>query len=732
MGSVTASVTGPALSADIGAEDVPPRGVFSCVVDTDPRFHLDALRWYATLNRIVGADPRDMVVHAVGDTSSEVLTFMRSMGVTIVEVPAFDARSPHCNKISGALALAEMGVDGMAVLSDTDVVFLEDPRRLHVAPGSVGMRVVGSGNPPLDILEKVFQAAGISLPDLVPLELVPEQSTLSGHANGGLYLVAGDMLPRLARSWARWAHWMLEHVDLLERWSTFIDQTAMTLALADEGIGCHSLGVRWNFPSQKKPERFPPGVAAPSVIHYHTHLTNGGLLRPTGVDAVDERIDVANTGIAEVWHQAFPNATFWDWRYRSDPDRGSGMGSRGQPLAEKRELLATIVDTLGPRSVLDVGCGDGEATKGLDLGRYTGIDVSAEAVHRASQDRPGGDYRVGALSEHEVGAELTMCLDVLIHQADAPAYRSVVRDLLGSATRALLVSGYEQPPGGRSPIVHFHEPLSETLTRLEPRCEIYSLREVHGIITFLVLKPAEPPRPGDLEASTLAPVAGRVADPLLLLRLRVAARTALGFFPNDAAWLWAAPTVARHILDLPTGPGPVAQVGPVMDPLGPSLRASGFVLTSVDLSGLGAREWRVPSPAAAGPDGSGDTRHDALFDAAYSFDGLGSLSSEHRRALLSALAYRLAPGAPVLATCRLARGTEEFWPGEPGAAGGRPGTVKDVTSDARAAGLEVRDVAIVREWPGSEADLALLVLGRKASHGRVLRRLFPAFPGRAR
>lgn len=732
MGFVTASVTGPASSAESGVEDVPPQGVFSCVVDADPRFHLDALRWYATLNRIVGADPRDMVVHAVGGASSEVLTFMRSMGVTIVEVPAFDARSPHCNKISGALALAEIGVDGMAVLSDTDVAFLEDPRRLHIAPGSVGMRVVGSGNPPLHILEAVFEAAGISLPGLVPLELVPGQSTLSGHANGGLYLVAGNVLPRLARSWARWAHWVLEHVDLLERWSTFIDQTAMTLALADEGIGCHSLDVRWNFPSQKNPERFPPGVVGPSVIHYHTHLTNGGLLRPTGVDAVDKRIDVANAGIAEVWHQAFPNATFWDWRYRSDPDRGSGMGSRGEPLAEKRELIAAIVDTLGPQSVLDVGCGDGEATKGLHLGRYTGIDVSAEAVQRASQDRSDGDYRVGSLSEHNVSAELTMCLDVLIHQADAAAYRSVVRDLLGSATRALLVSGYEQPPGGRSPIVHFHEPLSETLTRLDPRCEIYSLREVHGIITFLVLKPADPPRPGDLEASTLAEVAGRVADPLLLLRLRLAARTALGSFPNDAAWLWEAPTVARHILELSTGPCHVAQVGPVMDPLSPYLRARGFVMTSVHPSARGAGEWRVPPSDAAGPDRYGENRHDALFGAAYSFDGLGSLSSEHRQALLSALACRLAPEAPVFATCRLARGTEEFWSGEPGAAGGRLGTVKDVTSDARAAGLTVRDVAMVRDWPGSEADLALLVLGRKAPHGRLLRRLFPALPGRAR
>ena len=32
------------------------RGVVSCVVDADLRFHLEALRWYAGLNRIAGVE----------------------------------------------------------------------------------------------------------------------------------------------------------------------------------------------------------------------------------------------------------------------------------------------------------------------------------------------------------------------------------------------------------------------------------------------------------------------------------------------------------------------------------------------------------------------------------------------------------------------------------------------------------------------------------------------------
>jgi len=281
-------------------------GVFSCVVDGDRRFHLDALRWYATLHRIVGVDPKDMVVCAVDGTDSDVLGFLRSEGVAVLDVAAFDARSPHCNKISGALALAARGVDGLAVLTDTDVAFLDDPRRVRLEAGAVGLRVVGSGNPPLEVLQLVFDAAGVAVPGVVELDLVPGVSTVRGHANGGLYLVPGGILANVARGWSRWARWLLEHLDLLGQWSTFVDQTAMTLALADEGIGAHSLGIRWNFPSQKNPKRFPDGLDAPSAIHYHTALTGRGLLEATGVVVVDERIRVANAAIAQVWHVALP------------------------------------------------------------------------------------------------------------------------------------------------------------------------------------------------------------------------------------------------------------------------------------------------------------------------------------------------------------------------------------------------------------------------------------------
>jgi hypothetical protein len=287
-----------------------PRGVFSCVVDADPRFHLQALRWYATLDRVVGVDPADLVVHVVGGSESDVLDFVRSRGVSVVDIERFDGRSPHCNKISGAVSLARRGVDGIAVLTDTDVAVVQDARGIALGAKQVGLRPVGAGNPPLHVLEKLFEAAGLELPPRLPIKLAPRrgQFTLSGHGNGGLYVVPGPLLPAISDAWERWARWVLEHLYLLEAWFRFVDQAAMTLALAEEGIRPRHLGVEWNFPTDN-PRRIPARPRAPAALHYKGNVTAEGPLGPSGSAVVDRRISLANEAIAQVWAEAFPSSS---------------------------------------------------------------------------------------------------------------------------------------------------------------------------------------------------------------------------------------------------------------------------------------------------------------------------------------------------------------------------------------------------------------------------------------
>jgi len=503
----------PAHPLDAGKPELSSAiGSISCVVDAHPRFHLDALRWFGSLTRLAGVDPADLVIHVVGPAQTDSLRYLRARGVAVREIQQFDARSPHCNKISGALSLAAEKPRGLSVLTDSDVVIFEDPRTLEIPSDQVGMTPVHMANPPLAVLSTVFAAAGLPLPARTALQLQPEESTAAGNGNGGLYLVPGAVLPTVARAWAQWAGWLLARSELLAAWSVHVDQVAMALALAALGVKTFELDVRWNLPTHVA-AIIPADPPSPAVIHYHQKVDAAGRLVPTGVAAIDRRIQDANDALGDVWRDEFPNATFWNWRYLTDPDLGSGAGSRDRPLHDKRELLAALLEILRPTSALDVGCGDGEATRGLPFTNYVGLDVSAEAVSRARAGRTDGDYRVGTLADHAVRADLVVCLDVLIHQADAAAYHDLVGRLLHCSARALVVSGYEQPIPDAFPTVHFHEPLSATIRRFAPDVEVYPLREQHRITTVLVLKALPGGDPRDQRAGPLTEIGG------LLVRL---------------------------------------------------------------------------------------------------------------------------------------------------------------------------------------------------------------------
>ncbi len=460
-------------------------GTFSCVVDDDPRFHLEALRWFASITAVAGARPSDLTVHVVGSTASDVLDILEGKGVTVRSIQPFDARSAHCNKIAGALSLAATGVEGLAVLTDADVVICEDPRALPLDPGAVAVKLVDAPNPPLDIVRSVFEQAGVELPPIVALDFDPDEETIDGNANGGLYLVPGPLLDQVTGAWDRWARWLLDRQELLGSFAMFVDQMAMALALRAEGIPIQRLEPRWNTPIHIR-DWIPDDVGTPAVMHYHDAVTPTGLLAPSGFGAIDRRIDLCNEAIVRLWDESFPNQTFWEWRYRSNPELGSGVGSRGASLDEKRQMLVRVFDRVRPTSTLDVGCGDGEATRGLAIPNYQGIDLSDGAIRLARAARPEDTFYRGTLVDHPLEADLTMCMDVLIHQSDEATYRDLVRRLLLSGRRAVLISGYEQEPRGDRTMTSFHEPLSDTIRRFSPGVEMSVMRVDNETTTWLV------------------------------------------------------------------------------------------------------------------------------------------------------------------------------------------------------------------------------------------------------
>lgn len=464
-------------------------GTIACVIEDHPRGHLEALRWFASATKLAGVDPSDLTANVVGGTSTEVVRYLSAQGVTVNAISPLDPRSPRCNKIAASLRVAEQRPAGLVILTDSDVVFCEDPRKIAVEPDSVASGPLAAADAGPSLIRQVFAEAGIPASAGSSLE----HPKAGAGADAGVYVIPAGLLGRFTQSWQHWARWLLDHQATLPKCSVQVDQLAAALALAAKGIAWQQLPPWWNV-STHTLGCDPAPAGGPAILQYHEDVDPTGLLLRHGEPLIDEPIELINEAIDFVFHQAFPNTTFWEWRYRANPGLGSGVGSRGPALEEKRALIKRVIATTAPDSVLDVGCGDGRAIEGIQIPHYHGLDVSAEAVRLTKARLPDATVSVGTLSQCFTTADLVICLDVLIHIADAAEYEELVRLLVKAAQKNLLVAGYEKRSTVMSPMIHFHEPLSTTIRGFAPHASLLRVRDVHEITTWLVTPQGSRPR----------------------------------------------------------------------------------------------------------------------------------------------------------------------------------------------------------------------------------------------
>jgi FkbM family methyltransferase len=427
-----------------------------------PMFAQQTLTLVWTLMDLANVSADRIVVHALDGSDTRLRQQLDSLGVETKRCRPFRLGHPHCNKLQ-QLEDEHLQAAEVAILCDTDLAFTEHIDDMLSAT-AVRAKVVDLPNPPLEDWRRILAAAGMPPDAALGRTSFGECDTLAVNCNGGLYMLPGWALRLLAEAWPRWATWLIERPDLLpERFRVHIDQIAFGLAMLEQALPIDPLPLDCNFPTHAAVG--PKPNMTPRVIHYHDHVDASGFLQPVGQPRVDLVLASVNAVIRRRRRARFDNQTFWDFRYSRSPDLGSGVGSRGRYLDEKRRLLAAVVRPTD--TVLDIGCGDLEISRLLDLSAYTGVDVSAAALVIARAKRPEWSFLRGeihelALDEHDV----VLSFDVLIHQRSEAAYRSIVAQLLLFARRCLVVSGYNQTPWHQSEMTFFHEALTSSLARL--------------------------------------------------------------------------------------------------------------------------------------------------------------------------------------------------------------------------------------------------------------------------
>jgi hypothetical protein len=689
------------------------------VIDNDPRFHLEALRWYACLTEVAGVDASDLVVQVVGPLASEPLCHLQRQGVTVRSIDRFDERSPHCNKIAGALRLAQDARGGVVVLSDADTAILDDPRRIERPDRSLSAKTVDSPLPPIEVLTRIFETAGIPTPPDVPLPWGPDQHTVRGNCNGGIYLLEGALLPQVSSAWATWARWLLDRSELLEQWAVYVDQAAMALALAGEAIEWHSLEPAWNTPTHDQ-TRIPPDPPRPHVLHYHQEVDRSGLIRPVGRASIDGQIEIANSAIAQVFEAVAPSATLRRWRAEGQPPAAV--------LADPRGVLTSLAASLWLPRVLEVAEPGRSVTDGLPSGERRVSVPSIEGVVAARSELLSGDVSDGS---REHGADLTVALDVLQHVASAAEYRRMVEILWESTNGALVVSGFADCFGERSVGEYYHEPLRHTLRSVAPDAEVYPVAADSSSETVAVLPAPEHPHPRDFGSKTLEPLIDRIPDPAALLTMRLSARTTTGFYPDHSPRLWEYPVVARLVTEHLDPGSRLVDVGAGVSPLAPFLSSRGYLVETVDPSPIRRdwsdhlewNEWYFLDYAAAGlASRSWNCTLDRVpsrpfFDGAYSVSVIEHVPAEERRALLADISARTRTGGLVVLTIDLQPGTDDLWNYNLGVQVDDPsdhGTLQSVVEECSAVGLELFFEERVRGWPVTHVEIGLLALRQRA------------------
>lgn len=150
------------------------------------------------------------------------------------------------------------------------------------------------------------------------------------------------------------------------------------------------------------------------------------------------------------------SANYWELRYIGGGNSGAGSYSR---LAKfKADFLNEFVEKNGIRSVIEFGSGDGAQLELARYPSYIGVDISRTAVaatrQRFATDLTKTFYHTSEVPA-DVGAELSLSLDVIYHLIEDNAFEAYMRDLFDAASRYVIVySSNADAPGTAAHVRH--------------------------------------------------------------------------------------------------------------------------------------------------------------------------------------------------------------------------------------------------------------------------------------
>lgn len=697
----------------------------SCVVDDSPIFLMQGWNWLNSLLRLGTEERADVYIHYVEAIEPARLRTFEELGAHLVPVKAYgEGAARYCNKVRQLETPALQEYD-YVILTDADMVFAACPTRYAIG-AAVRAKQVDLPNPPEEVWTALLTEAGlVDRSGRGPLALHPDEQTFDTNFNGGFYVIPSAAWACLRTGWDKWARFCLDRAALLGDYAHHADQLGFGLAVLDAELAVEPLGLEANFPLHL---RWLHADLAPLElvgIHYHWELDSHGLLEEGQVPWIAEQVRVVNEGLTASRRARLDNSIFWDFRYASDPTLGSGLGSRGETLIEKRAMLLPYFRAYANAQVLDVGCGDLETTRYMPTRDYHGIDLAATAVEIARSKRPDWKFDIEQVSSlQDASYDLSVCLDVLFHQSDPDETRSLVADLVRVARYAVIVSGYSRQIE-QNGIVFFAEPVEEILADQPDVEQIIRIGGYRDVNMFLAVKRAGVlSNEHDILLPELAYGLMQTPDWALLNELVELSRKNLGFYPSTIIrtieYPWFARRLERHagerVLDVGAGvcalPLWLAQQGCQMTTVDPH-----EVVRDPEAPQDTWNEWGFidygkldPRITALQVDASTYTAGEP-FDAIYSVSVLEHLPADLRRSIFSNMRRQLGARGRLYLSFDLIPETDDLWlfsEGHQVEAAAIHGTADSIVGELQALGFLITELSTVRHIRDSRTDIVML------------------------
>ena len=138
------------------------------------------------------------------------------------------------------------------------------------------------------------------------------------------------------------------------------------------------------------------------------------------------------------------NKDYWNARYNSGLT--SGAGSYGKLAKFKAKVLNEFVKNNKVKSVIELGCGDGNQLSLCNYPKYIGIDTAEKAV-KICKDIFKGDKTKKFKTEYKnETAELVISLDVLFHLVELEDWKQYLNQLFTASTKYVIIYSSNAEP----------------------------------------------------------------------------------------------------------------------------------------------------------------------------------------------------------------------------------------------------------------------------------------------